>query len=706
MNHSNVQPETTQPSLDSDRFDVSCRRPVTFLITLASCWLLLGVVLALVGSVKVLWPDFLADSAVATYGRMVAAKNVVLFYGFGIQAALGVCLWLLSRLGRVPLVEPRMVSIGTLFWNLGVAVGFVGVLGGDTTGFEFFELPRYTTPILFVSYALIAACAARTFLAGRSKLNRDSMSISLWFVIASLMWFPWIFLSAGLFLQFFPVRGVLQSLIALWYEHNLDEIVLGFVGLASAFYLVPKLLDRPLYSRPLALFAIWTLALFATCGGIPNGAALPAWIISLSVVGTVLSIVPMLAVGANFILTVRTHLKTLDANLALRFSYVSLVFWLIAWAQAFVGMIPSVSALVGLTSFSTAQPQLMFWGFFAMSLFGAVYHILPQLLGVKWPSDKLASLHFWCFFLGVVFSYLTQLVGGVGQGYLLTEITNPFSMVMKATLSAVLAGVLGEGLILVGLLAFAVNLALMLIRAKPACPVPNAESQNTPRPSSSDFTLRSCFHSLLYPTLFLVLCLSWIGLVMAPVVQLGGLQQSSIVGDFNNRLYPIARPGLAAEGAEIYRANGCVSCHTQQVRPFGIGPDLARGLGSRRPVARDYLFDQPPFLGSQRLGPDLANAGSRLDTDTVLLHLYSPRSIIRASFMPPYRYLFDTRKIGKNLSNEALKLPSAIAPAAGFEIIPKPQARALTAYLLSLKTGGPLYETPMTTAKQESPKPT
>jgi cytochrome c oxidase cbb3-type subunit 2 len=130
------------------------------------------------------------------------------------------------------------------------------------------------------------------------------------------------------------------------------------------------------------------------------------------------------------------------------------------------------------------------------------------------------------------------------------------------------------------------------------------------------------------------------------------------------------------------------------VRPLELGSDLHRGWGARRSLAEDYLFDQPVMLGAQRIGPDLSNYGRRTDLIGVLLRLYDPPLITPGSIMPSYRYLFDTRKIQQFPSRDALVLPSEIAPAAGYEVVPRPQALALAAYLLSLRQEGYLFEAP------------
>ncbi len=275
------------------------------------------------------------------------------------------------------------------------------------------------------------------------------------------------------------------------------------------------------------------------------------------------------------------------------------------------------------------------------------------------------------------------------------------------------------------------------------------------------------FGPLVFLSAFFALSLSWCGLVLTPQVQLGrAVQETNSVA--KSDLYPQERPGLARQGLQVYRANGCAYCHSQQVQQNGTlvdvvltdagknsntlaeavnaslhtnfnavglagglpkpllrettmeeassltavikkaggnsemhldptGPDIERSWGKRRTVAQDFLYDSPVMPGSQRVGPDLANVGLRLpDMNWQLIHLYAPRAQVQGSPMPRYPFLFEKRKIGSELSADALHLPQEFAPADGYEIVPKPEAKALVAYLLSLRADTPLYEAPLT----------
>jgi cbb3-type cytochrome oxidase cytochrome c subunit len=274
---------------------------------------------------------------------------------------------------------------------------------------------------------------------------------------------------------------------------------------------------------------------------------------------------------------------------------------------------------------------------------------------------------------------------------------------------------------------------------------------------------------------FFALSSSWCGFVLTPQLQLGRMQPTNTIGSAVT--YPVARPGQARQGLEVYRANGCAACHTQQTTQSGsvcevliqdpgtnrpvllaamvksgiasndaeaekklaavpgpvagglrredadqavkalsgagakasvwivpTGPDMARGWGKRGSVAEDFLYDSPVQPGAMRIGPDLANIGLRQsDANWHLRHLYAPTSEVKGSTMPPYRFLFEVRKVERQASNMAITLAKEYGPPAGYEVVPKPEAQALVAYLLSLKSDAPLFVAPLSVASAPAP---
>ncbi|HEY2951503.1 MAG TPA: cbb3-type cytochrome c oxidase subunit II [Verrucomicrobiae bacterium] len=205
---------------------------------------------------------------------------------------------------------------------------------------------------------------------------------------------------------------------------------------------------------------------------------------------------------------------------------------------------------------------------------------------------------------------------------------------------------------------------------------------------------------LLFLGIFAALVSSWWGLVFAPQIQIG--RQNLGTNTINDALYPSDRPGQAKQGAEVYRAQGCAACHSQQVRAKGFGADIERGWGVRHSVAQDYIFDSPIMLGSQRIGPDLANVGLRQTNAAALFtHLYNPQFATRGSMMPPYKFLFEEHKLkpGQQPSPDAIPLPAAglvfdVTGQVDRELVPSLEAHALVAYLMSLRADAFLFEAP------------
>jgi len=169
-------------------------------------------------------------------------------------------------------------------------------------------------------------------------------------------------------------------------------------------------------------------------------------------------------------------------------------------------------------------------------------------------------------------------------------------------------------------------------------------------------------------------------------------QDLQVKGSPEILLHNVSKEIAEAASDKITAAGGKVEIHI-----VAVGPDIARGWGLRHSVAEDFLYDNVVQLGSLRIGPDLADVGARLaDANWQLLHLYAPKSVVKDSLMPPFRYLFETRKIGDAPSPDALNLPSGFTPPAGCEVVPTPEAKKLVAYLLSLHADVPLYDAPFT----------
>src|SRR5581483_10927841 len=189
--------------------DASCRVPLLPLFGGAALWLVVGLALSLVAALTFHKPDMFANCAWLTYGRLQPAANDLILYGFCVPMALGVVLWIFARLSQMPVCQPLLAIIGANLWHLGVLTGTLAVLAGDSTGFTWLEYPRATEALLFFSFVLVAMTILGTF----GWRHHRELHVSHWFLLAAMLWFPWIYAAANFFLVISPVRGAAQAVI-------------------------------------------------------------------------------------------------------------------------------------------------------------------------------------------------------------------------------------------------------------------------------------------------------------------------------------------------------------------------------------------------------------------------------------------------------------------------------------------------------------
>lgn len=123
-----------------------------------------------------------------------------------------------------------------------------------------------------------------------------------------------------------------------------------------------------------------------------------------------------------------------------------------------------------------------------------------------------------------------------------------------------------------------------------------------------------------------------------------------IAPEFNSSIVHTPSSGLIAytssevHGRQIYIREGCVYCHSQQVRNVKADESLVTAFGVSK--AGDYYYDRPHLLGTSRQGPDLSNEGrvwrrdmGEAGRDYLIGHFINPRSYNPASIMPAFDYL-------------------------------------------------------------------
>jgi len=464
--------------------DVSCSTVLTWLFACASTWLVLGTFVNVLAFIKLHVPGMFADAAWMSYGRLRPAGMDILLYGFASQAAIGVIIWLMCRLGATTLCCKAPVLLATIFWNLGVAVGTLGILSGATTGFAWLEMPRFAHAILFASYAVIGVCILVSFY---TRTNR-SLYVSQWYLLAALFWFPWIYSGAQMLLLYWPVRGVLQAFIDAWFANNFLTLWLGNVALATLFYFIPKLTNRELYSSYVAGFAFWTYLLFAGWTGSVQliGGPLPTWMIAIGTSAALLLIVPMIAVGYNWYQTVAglQFDRRNASDIVLRCTFFGALSFFVATIGGILLACYRVSAITQFSLVPLALVYFIIYGFFGMTIMGAIYYIVPRATRLDWPFLNLVRVHYSCSIGGIAILFLSLVIGGLIQGYRLNQTTTDIVSVTRGTIQFIGLATLGLLLLLVGQIAFVRNLFTLLHRQ--GAPIRTAAAQLfVPEPAKS-----------------------------------------------------------------------------------------------------------------------------------------------------------------------------------------------------------------------------
>lgn len=169
----------------------------------------------------------------------------------------------------------------------------------------------------------------------------------------------------------------------------------------------------------------------------------------------------------------------------------------------------------------------------------------------------------------------------------------------------------------------------------------------------------------------------------------------AIVPALNNQKNNKPLPGAetiseqAIKGKAIYIANGCVGCHTQQVRNV----DMDKIWGERPGIAADYATNKrtdiwrntATLMGTERTGPDLTNIGTRQPSlDWNLVHLYNPRIVVKESIMPAYPWMFTIKK-NPSKGDVIVNVPEEYLEGKQGKVVADKEALYLLAYLQSLK---------------------
>ncbi len=264
-------------------------------------------------ALKFQFPDWLTGSAMLTFGRVRTVHLNAVIYGWTSMALIGIVVWMIPRLVRAPLFAPRIAMAAAWGWNLFMIFGLGALFLGYSDGMEWIEIPRPIDIIVAISGGLMAISVLVTV----ARRRTQHFYVSVWYILASMIWFPIIFVTVNLPL----FTGVNEAAVNWWFAHNALGLWITPLSLASAYYFIPKVVGRPIHSYSLSLLGFWALAFFYSLNGHHHlvGGPFPQWVITTSVTASVMMAIPVAATAVNFHYTMIGRFSALRHSPTLRF---------------------------------------------------------------------------------------------------------------------------------------------------------------------------------------------------------------------------------------------------------------------------------------------------------------------------------------------------------------------------------------------------
>jgi cbb3-type cytochrome oxidase subunit 1 len=608
-------------SPDDDR---SARRVVGAHLAVAVVFFVVGITGGVIAALELAVPDLLGGIEWLSYGRLAPMVTTILMFGWLTVGFLGAIYYVLPRLGAEPLRNTAITYASLLAITVGVAAGVVAIALGQSEGRPYLEMPLYADAFVLIGLVLAATATTNNVAAVRQR-----MVPTHWYFVAATWWAVLAFVVGNV-----PaLYGFTSSMQTGFFRAGIVGFWFAAAGIGLIYYLIPRITGTDAM-RPSSLSALgfWSLAVVwgATAPIMYIYGPGPGWYESLGVAFAIGLFVPVLIIVADFFIAMRGQWSEVVDRGALSFVIAgSFLFLLIPVLTLFQALRTS-SALVQFTEWIPAGDALVFLGALSMWLFAFAYRVK----GAGAAETRTATWHLRITAFGLVVMLAAMWMAGIVTGFTWAAGVNSAEFTSFGDGWAAVDRVLDQYLVVraTGMAIYALAQLLFLsalVRSYDEVTIPAVEAQpldlqiagepRTPSWRSMRYGAVGMFAVAFFLTLFLP--------ALDPSVKDG-----TILAD-RYRVYPAGSP--TAVGRSIYIEEGCLYCHTQEVRPIvtdvGLGPVSEAG---------DYVHEAPALLGVERLGPDLMHVGSRYDNAGVLAsRLSDPRASREWSNMPSYDYL-------------------------------------------------------------------
>ncbi len=376
----------------------------------ATLWLLFATGIGVLLAYKFGAPDF-APGEWLTFGRLRPIHTNATFYGWASVALVGLAYYVAARSSGTRLYSVRLAWAGLVLFNVAALAGTIALdLGYNDGSLEYREWP-WPVRLVFLAALLVTAW---NLLGTVARRTTDDIYLSNWYTIGGVLWTCIIAVVA--ILPWYQ-HGLGQVSVSGYYMHNAVGMWFTPLALGVFYYALPKLLNRPIYSYALGVFAFWTNLVFYPIIGAHHFlfSPLPWWLQTTAIVFSVAMLVPVLGGSANFLLTMRGRVRDMTHSYPLMFVFVGVIGYLVGSTQGTVEAFRSLQEVWHLTNFTVGHSHLTMYGFVTFAIWGGVYALLPVATG-KAADPRGLALHFWMAVVGSFIYVISLSIGGTIQG--------------------------------------------------------------------------------------------------------------------------------------------------------------------------------------------------------------------------------------------------------------------------------------------------
>lgn len=433
----------------------------------ATFWLLFGTTVGEYLGIKFVAPDI--DHFIwLSFGRLRPVHTNAVFWGWSSLAMMGLAYYVVPRVSNVPIASIKTGYRTLVLMNASVIIGSIFLMAGINNGGG--EYREYIWPVMAL-FGIGIFISLLNFLKTIAKRITKEIYVSNWYIIAAMM-----FVLVIAIVAYLPhwQTGLGETIVQGYYMHQGVGMWFMLFTLGLMYYFLPQQLNKPIYSYSLGILAFWTQILFYTLIGTHHFifSALPWWVQTVAIVGSVGMVIPVVAGTTNFLMTFKGSWNKLSGSYTLPFYLIGIIFYFTGSLQGTAEAFRFTNLVWHFTDFTVAHSHLTMYGIICFMLWGFIYTLVPRLTG-KEPPQIIVGAHFWLALIGLLFYTFPLMYGATLRGLMWMEATKPFVESVELMAPYWLWRAIGGSLMWLSHLLFAYNFYLM-VRKKDALLIPKS----------------------------------------------------------------------------------------------------------------------------------------------------------------------------------------------------------------------------------------